>query len=158
VYLKNGLVTIPMGYLLKHVTILEKQMRSITHLPTAFEYYSAKHMTLLYKEPFHVYRDISPVHKINNNFPVQDKGVDLADDYLTHIAQVKYYGHGKIIHYGTLSTFLGSPLLVGNKNLKLTLIRPTHTILHKEIADMVERGDIMELMLCSKDFLKEMQL
>ena len=147
-----------MGYLLKHINALERKMRSITHLPTAFEYYSAKHMTLLYKEPFHIYGDISPTHKTNNNFPIQDKGIDLADDYFTHIAQVKYYGHGKVIHYGALSTFLGSPLLVGNKNIKMTLIRPTHTILHNEIADMVKRGDIMELILCANDFRREMRI
>uniref|UniRef100_A0A6C0IH60 Restriction endonuclease n=1 Tax=viral metagenome TaxID=1070528 RepID=A0A6C0IH60_9ZZZZ len=144
-----------MSYLLQHLTFLEQRMRTIRHLPSAFEYYAAKQMTLFHKIPFYVYQDISPVQKQRFGFPLQDKGVDLADEHFTHIAQVKYYGHGKMIHYGALSTFLGTPILVGKRNLPMTLIRTRHSVLHPELQNIVDRRDITDFKLCSTEFLGE---
>ena len=145
-----------MAYLLQHLTFLEQRMRTIRHLPTAFEYYAAKQMTLFHKMPFHVYQDISPSKKHMHGFPLQDKGVDLADEHFTHIAQVKYYGHGKMIHYGALSTFLGTPILVGKRDIPMTLIRTRHSVLHPELQNIVDRRDITDFKLCSTEFLGEM--
>jgi hypothetical protein len=132
-------------------------MRSIRHLPTAFEYYSAKQMTLFHKTPFYVYQDISPIKKYKHGFPVQDQGVDLADEDFTHIAQVKYYTGITPISYGKLSTFLATPLLVGKKDIHLTLLRPTTSILREDIECIVKRGDMKDFKLCADELLWEMQ-
>lgn len=144
-----------MYYLLQHLTFLEKRMRTIRYLPHAFEYYAAKQMSLFHKTPFYVYQDISPIQKQQFGFPIEYKVVNLADENFTHIAQVKYYGHEKNINYETLSTFLGTPILVGKKDITMTLIRTQHFVLHPELQKIVDRCDITDFKLCSTEFLKE---
>jgi len=143
--------------LAKHIYALERTMRTIPHLPTAFEYYSAIHMTQLYQKPFYVYQDIPAQTKQQWGFPLQDMGVDLADERFDHIAQVKYYRSDSEITYGRLSTFLATPLLVGRKHLTLSLLRPQESILHAHIQKIVMRGDITDHTLCAKAFLHAMK-
>jgi len=146
-----------MALLLPHLSFLEQRMRTIKHLPTAFEYYAAKQMTLFHNTAFYVYQDISPSLKYRHGFPLQDKGVDLADEHFTHIAQVKYYGRGKMLHYGALSTFLGTPLLVGRNDIAMTLIRTQHSLLHPELEKIVKRQNMTDYRLCTAEFLREMR-
>jgi hypothetical protein len=126
-------------------------------LYTRFEYYSAIHLTKLHNICFYAYKDIPLSHKRSAGFPLTDKGVDLIDETFNHIAQVKYYGPRSKIHYGKLSTFLATPILVGRKNLKLTLIRTDHSKLHSDIHQIVERGDLTDITMCSQEFLKCMR-
>jgi len=144
-----------MSFLVQHLSYLEHRIRSIRHLPTAFEYYSAKHLTLYYGTPFHVYQDISPSLKMRYGFPERDQGVDVANEDFTHIGQAKYYGPGKLIHYGTLATFLATPLLVGRKELKLSLLRTRHSILHTDIKRIANRGVLNDISLDSTEFLQD---
>jgi hypothetical protein len=137
-----------------HLQFLQYQMKSIVHLPTLFEYYAAIHLTKQLHNPFYVYRDIPDSHKINAGFPIRDKGIDVIDSTLQHIVQVKYYKkHGKI-YYGNLSTFLASPILVGQKHLRLTLVRTNHSWLHPEIENIIKRGDMKDVTLCPDQFLQ----
>jgi hypothetical protein len=129
-------------------------MKSIVHIPTLFEYYAAIHLTKQMQHPFYVYRDIPNSHKINAGFPILDKGIDVIDSTLQHIVQVKYYKKNGIIYYGNLSTFLASPLLVGQKNLRLTLVRTHHSVLHPEIENIIKRGDMKDITLCPNQFLQ----
>ena len=137
-----------------HVQFLERQMRHITHLPTLFEYYSAIHMTTLHQIRFYAYQDIPLSHKRDAGFPLSDKGIDLVDETFRHIVQVKYYGAQKKLHYGNLATFLATPILVGRPNLRLTLVRTKHSVLHTDLQRMVQRRDLTDITLCSKAFLK----
>jgi len=143
-----------MFHLSKHIYSLERKMLHNTHLPTAFEYYSAIHLTRQHKKPFFVYQDISPSKKAEFGFPIQDKGVDIVDEYFQHIAQVKYYRKYSKIHYGKLATFLATPLLVGKK-LDMTLIRTDDCLLHSEIKQIIARGDLKDITLSANDFLKD---
>jgi Restriction endonuclease len=140
-----------------HVRYLQYQMKSIVHIPTLFEYYAAIHLTKERQMLFYAYRDIPDSHKMKAGFPVQDKGIDVIDATLQHIVQVKYYKKGGEIHYGKLSTFLATPILVGNKNLQLTLVRTRHSQLHREIQDIVQRGNMADVTLCSHTFLQSIQ-
>ena len=142
--------------LLPHLQFLEQRMSTLRHLPTRFEYYSAIHLTKLYQTRFYAYQDIPLSHKRDAGFPLYDQGVDLIDETFRHIVQVKYYGPRNRIHYSTLATFLGTPLLVGRRHLQLTLVRSKHSIIHSEIHRMVERGDLTDITLCSHEFLKTM--
>ena len=137
-----------------HIQFLERQMRNITHLPTLFEYYSAIHMTNLHQIRFYAYQDIPLSHKRDAGFPLSDKGIDLVDETFCHIVQVKYYGFQKKLHYGNLATFLATPILVWRPNLRLTLIRTKHSVLHTDLQRMVQRRDLIDVTLCSKEFLK----
>jgi len=128
-------------------------MASIVHIPTRFEYYSAIHLTKLHNIRFYAYQDIPFSHKRDNGFPLHDKGVDLIDETFRHIVQVKYYGPKRKIGYGHLATFFGTPLLVGRKHLQLTLVRTRHSKIHSEIRNMVQRGDLADVTLCSNQFL-----
>jgi hypothetical protein len=145
-----------MFHLSKHIYSLERKMLHISHLPTAFEYYSALHLTRYYRKPFFVYQDVPPSKKADFGFPIQDKGVDIVDEHFQHIAQVKYYKEYSQIHYGKLATFLATPLLVGKK-LDMTLVRTDHCLLHFDIKQMVIRGDVKDIALCNRDFLQTMQ-
>jgi hypothetical protein len=129
-------------------------MTTIQHLPTLFEYYSAIHLTKERQSRYYVYNDLPDSHKRNAGFPLTDKGVDLVDETWKHIVQVKYYGSKQRIHYGKLSTFLGTPLLVGQRHLNLTLVRTYHCKLHSEIHRIVQRGDLKDITLHARDFLK----
>lgn len=140
-----------------HIRFLESQMRHVTHLPTLFEYYSAIHMTKMNQTRFYVYRDLPASHKRDAGFPLSDKGVDLMDETFRHIVQVKYYGAQKKIHYGNLATFLATPILVGRPNLRLTLIRTKHCVLHSELERIIQRGDMADVPLCSRAFLKRVR-
>jgi len=137
-----------------HLQFLHYQMKSITHVPTLFEYYSAIHLTKQFQTRFYAYQDIPESHKKNGGFPVYDKGLDLIDETFQNIVQVKYYKKNGIIHYGKLSTFLGSPVLVGRKDLRLMLVRTHHSQLHPEIQNIVKRGDMKDITLCSNQFLQ----
>jgi len=139
--------------LLPHLQFLEQRMASIRHLPTRFEYYSAIHLTNLHQIRFYAYQDIPLSHKRDTGFPLHDKGVDLIDETFRHIVQVKYYGPKRKIHYSHLSTFLATPLLVGRKHLQLTLVRTQHSKIHREIQQIVQRGDLADVTLCSNEFL-----
>jgi hypothetical protein len=136
-----------------HLQFLHYQMKSISHIPTLFEYYAAIHLSKQLQTQFYVYRDLPDSHKINAGFPIQDKGIDVIDSTLQHIVQVKYYKKHGTIHYGNLSTFLASPILVGRKDLRLTLVRTHHSQLHHEIQNIVKRGDMKDITLCSNQFL-----
>ena len=137
-----------------HLQFLEQRLASLTHLPTLFEYYAAIHLTKQLQTQFYVYCDLPNSHKTRAGFPIQDKGIDIIDSTLQHIVQVKYYKKHGIIHYGKLSTFLGSPVLVGRKDLRLTLVRTNHSCLHPDIQNIVKRGDMKDITLCSNQFLQ----
>ena len=137
-----------------HLHSLNRKMYTITHLPTLFEYYSALHLTQLYKKPFYVYNNVSSSHKTQFGFPICDKGVDLVDEQFSHIVQVKYYKEDRYIGYGKLSTFLATPILVNNNHLQLSLVRTNHSKLSTDIQDIITRGQLKDITLCNKDFLK----
>jgi len=137
-----------------HLQFLRKQMATQRHVPTLFEYYAAMHMTRLHGTCFYVYQDVPVSHKIAAGFPETDKGIDLISEDYDHIAQVKYYRPTRMIHYGKLSTFLASPLLIGRPRVQMTLLRTSHSCLHREIAAIIARGDMKDVTLCQKDFYK----
>jgi hypothetical protein len=137
-----------------HLHYLKNQTKGLTHRPTLFEYYAAQHMTQLYQRPFYVYRDVPLSHKKDAGFPLTDKGIDLIDECFRHIVQVKYYNGRMKIHYGTLSTFLATPLLVGKRNLSLTLVRTNTSMVHSDIQRIIRRGDLAEVTLCTAAFLR----
>lgn len=136
-----------------HVQFLHYQMKSIRHVPTLFEYYSAIHLTKTLQTPFYVYCDFPDSHKTAAGFPIRDQGIDIIDSTMKHIVQVKFYKKHGEIHYGKLSTFLATPLLVGHKHLLLTLVRTNHSWLHPEIQKIVSRGDMKDITLCPQEFL-----
>jgi len=143
--------------LLPHIQFLKQRMAMISCLPTRFEYYSAIHLTQLHNICFYAYQDIPISHKRRAGFPLTDIGIDLIDDTFNHIVQVKYYGPRYKIHYGKLSTFLATPILVGQKHLQMTLVRTHHSKLHSNIHQIVQRGDLNDIKLCSQEFLKSMK-
>ena len=126
-------------------------------LPSRVEYYSAIHLTKLHNVCFYAYKDIPISHKRYAGFPLTDKGIDLIDETFSHIGQVKYYGPRSKIHYGKLSTFLATPILVGRKNLQLTLVRTHHSKLHSDIQNIVHREDLNDVTLCAQEFMKSMR-
>ena len=126
-------------------------------MPTLFEYHAAMHLTRLHGIRFYVYQDIPESHKRGAGFPARDKGVDLISETYDHIAQVKYYRPKRIIHYGKLSTFLATPILVGRPSLRLTLLRTSHCRLHRDIQTIVERGDMQDVTLCERAFLRDVR-
>ena len=137
-----------------HLHTLNRKMYMINHLPTLFEYYSARHLTRMYNKPFFVYNDLDVSQKAKFGFPLCDKGVDIVDEDFTHIAQVKYYKEDRHIGYGKLSTFLATPLLVGRGDLVLTLLRTSHSKLDRDIQNIIERGYMNDVSLCDKEFLQ----
>lgn len=143
--------------ILSHLHFLESKMACIRHVPTLFEYYSAIHLTKQYQTPFYVYQDIPDNHKRYAGFPLQDKGVDLVNDTFQHIAQVKYYRKHSQLHYGNLSTFLATPLLVGKPSLHMILIRTNVCRLSEEIQTIVRRGDMKDVTLCPHTFLQSLK-
>lgn len=140
-----------------HLRYLHYQMKSIVHLPTLFEYYAAIHLTKERQTLFYAYRDIPDSHKVHAGFPIQDKGIDVIDANMQHIVQVKYYKKNGEIHYGKLSTFLATPILVGKKHLQLTLVRTNHSWLHPEIQNIIRRGDMNDVTLCPEMFLQTLK-
>ena len=141
----------------EHLQFLYYQMKWISHVPTLFEYYAAIHLTKKLQTQFYVYRDLPDSHKVTAGFPIQDKGIDVIDSTLQHIVQVKFYKKHGEIHYGKLSTFLASPILVGRKNLQLTLVRTNHSWLHPELQNIVRRGDMNDVTLCPNQFLETLK-
>ena len=135
-----------------HLQFLRHQMRLHQHAPTLFEYYAAIHMSRLHHTCFYVYQDVPVSHKIARGFPATDKGIDLINETYDHIAQVKFYRSQRMIHYGKLSTFLATPLLVGRPQLQLTLLRTAHSTLHREIEAIVRRGGIHDIGLDADAF------
>ena len=140
-----------------HLQFLHYQMKSIVHVPTLFEYYAAIHLTKQLQTLFYAYEDIPQSHKINAGFPIRDKGIDLIDETFQTIVQVKYYKKHSKIHYGKLSTFLATPILVGRKDLRLTLVRTNHSWLHPEIQTIVTLGDMNDVRLCPNQFLRSLK-
>lgn len=141
-----------------HLQFLKYQMKSTVHIPTLFEYYAAAHLTKELNKIFYVYHDLPDSHKTSAGFPIEDRGIDVIDDTLQHIVQVKFYKKNGVIHYGKLSTFLASPILVGHKNLRLTLVRTNHSYLHSDIQKIVKRGDMNDVTLCPHTFLRSLKL
>ena len=137
-----------------HLQFLEQRMATMSCLPSRFEYYSAIHLTKLYHVCFYAYKDIPISHKRYAGFPITDKGIDLIDETFNHIGQVKYYSSRSKIHYGKLSTFLATPVLVGRKHLQMTLVRTHHSKLHSDIQNIVRRRDLNDVTLCALDFMK----
>jgi len=132
-----------------HLQFLKNQLSCVTYRPTQFEYYAAIHLTTLYQRPFYVYQDLPISHKLDAGFPLTDKGIDLVDECFRHIVQVKYYNGTNKIHYGKLSTFLATPLLVGRKDLTLTLVRTPQSRVHSDIQKIIRRGDLNDVVLSS---------
>jgi hypothetical protein len=137
-----------------HLRYLKDQMIQIRHRPTLFEYYAAIQLTKQHGRPFYVYQDLPLSHKINAGFPLTDKGIDVVDECFQHIVQVKYYGPRTKLHYGQLATFLATPLLVGRRDLSLTLVRTKTCRVHSDIQKIIQRGDLTDLALCSTAFLR----
>ena len=140
-----------------HLRYLKDQMFHIRHRPTLFEYYAAIHLTKQHNRPFYVYQDLPLSHKQNAGFPLTDKGIDVIDECFQHIVQVKYYGPHKKIHYGQLATFLATPLLVGRRDLSLTLVRTKTCKIHSDIRGIIDRRDLTDIPLCEVEFLKFMR-
>jgi hypothetical protein len=140
-----------------HLQFLSKQMTLNTHRHTLFEYYAAIHMSKLHQTPFFVYADIPVSHKRGAGFPLTDKGIDLINDRFTHIAQVKYYGPKGRITYGGLSTFLATPVLTGQRFLRMTLLRTDHCRVHDDVKGIIERGDLCDVALCERAFLQHVR-
>ncbi len=138
-----------------HLRYLKDQMFHIRHRPTLFEYYAAIQLTKQHNRPFYVYEDLPLSHKRNAGFPLTDKGIDVIDECFQHIVQVKYYGPHKKIHYGQLATFLATPLLVGRRDLSLTLVRTKTCMIHSDIQRIIDRGDLTDMTLCSREFMKK---
>ncbi len=150
--------------LFSHIRLLEwnmfalySQKRTNITLPTIFEYYSARYFTEKYSRPYHVWGDIPPRQKTSNRFHVKDTGVDVSEDTFTHICQAKYYSNGNMINYGKLSSFLAMPLLVGRRDMRLTLFRTSHSILDKKIVKMVVRGDLEDITVDNDEFLSDVE-
>jgi hypothetical protein len=137
-----------------HLRYLKDQMFHIRHRPTLFEYYAAIHLTKQHNRPFYVYQDLPLSHKRDAGFPLTDKGIDVIDECFQHIVQVKYYGPNTKLHYGQLATFLATPLLVGRRDLSLTLVRTKTCTVHSDIQGIIDRGDLTDLALCSREFMR----
>jgi hypothetical protein len=116
-----------------HLQFLKQRMAAISCLPTRFEYYSAIHLTRIHNVCFYAYQDIPISHKRYAGFPLTDKGIDLIDETFSHIVQVKYYGAHSKIHYSKLSK------------------------LHSDIHQIVQRGDLTDVTLCAREFMKHMR-
>ena len=138
-----------------HLRYLKDHMARMTHRPTLFEYYAAIQLTKQHSRPFYVYQDLPLSHKINAGFPLTDKGIDVIDECFQHIVQVKYYGPNTKLHYGQLATFLATPLLVGRRDLSLTLVRTKTCTVHSDIQRIIDRGDLTDLTLCSREFMRK---
>jgi hypothetical protein len=126
-------------------------------IPYIFEYYSAIHMTKLFNKPFFVYKDFSKQLKINQNFPVQDHGIDLIDESLNNIGQVKYYSSKNCITYGKLSTFLASEKLT-RKPLSFYLVRTDHCLLDNNIKSMINNNIIHDIPINIDLFNQEIKI
>ena len=137
-----------------HLRYLKDQMFHIRHRPTLFEYYAAIHLTKQHNRPFYVYQDLPLSHKRDAGFPLTDKGIDVIDECFQHIVQVKYYGANTKLHYGQLATFLATPLLVGRRDLSLTLVRTKTCTVHSDIQRIIDRGDLTDVTLCSREFMR----
>ena len=140
-----------------HLRYLKDQMCHITNRHTLFEYYAAIHLTKQHNRPFYVYQDLPLSHKRNAGFPLTDKGIDVVDECFQHIVQVKYYGPRTKLHYGQLATFLATPLLVGRRDLSLTLVRTKTCTVHSDIQGIIDRRDLTDVPLCEAEFLKSMR-
>jgi len=140
-----------------HLRYLKDQMFHITHRPTLFEYYAAIHLTKQHNRPFYVYQDLPLSHKRDAGFPLTDKGIDVIDECFQHIVQVKYYGPKTKLFYGQLATFLATPLLVGRRDLSLTLVRTNTCKVHSDIRQIIDRKDLTDVPLSDAEFLKFMR-
>ena len=114
-------------------------------------------MTKILHKPFYVYKDFSKQAKIYQNFPVMDKGIDLVDDSLDIVGQVKYYSEDNPITYGKLATFLASEKLV-RKRLTFYLIRSEHCKLDRNIKSMVDNQVIYDIPINRFVFLEDIEI
>lgn len=129
----------------------------IKDIPYIFEYYCAIHITKLFNKPFFVYKDFSKQLKINQNFPVEDNGIDLIDESLNNVGQVKYYSSKNYITYGKLATFLASEKLI-RKSLSFYLLRTDHCLLDNNIKSMINNKIIHDIPINNDIFLKEIEI
>lgn len=124
--------------------------------PTIFEYYSAIEMTNRIGKPFFIYNNFSSIIKGSNNFPVQDKGIDLIEPSLSIVGQCKYYSNKSTITYGKLSTFLASDKLVGKK-LEYYLIRTDECKLDSLVKKMIDRGEMYDIKIYKEEFIENLK-
>ncbi len=149
--------------MLHNISRIEKSIKSLASCqnprlyPIIFEYYSAIHMTEKLGKPFFVYEDILAHKKQENNFPVQDKGIDIIDESLKTVGQCKYYSNNSVITYSKLSTFLASDKLVG-KPLDYYLIRTEDCKIDTLVRNMINRGDLYDVPINREDFLKYLKM
>jgi superfamily II DNA or RNA helicase len=142
-----------------HIRFLERKIYNLgkhdhpLSRPTQFEYYSAIQLSRLYKKSYYVWKDLTPIQKEKAEFPINDKGIDLAEETFSSVAQVKYYGEKQSIGYGKLATFCGMPVLTG-KNLILNLLRTSHSCLSSDIQGMIKGGRMNDIPLCNRLFLE----
>ena len=141
-----------------HIQFLERKIYDLgkhehpLSRPNQFEYYSAIHLSKVHEKPYYVWKDLTPVQKEMAGFPINDKGIDLAEETFTSVGQVKYYGEKQSIGYGKLATFCGMPALTG-RNLVLNLLRTSHSCLSSDIQGMVKGGRMTDIPLCTHTFL-----
>jgi hypothetical protein len=128
-------------------------MKENKPLPIVFEYYSAIHLTNIYKRPFWVWKDVCPLKKKYSNFPVRDKGIDISDETFTFLGQSKYYSEKTQITYGKLSTFLATKVLVGKNDITFNLIRTSHSKIEPTLIPMIKRKDLIDIPLDNQKFL-----
>ena len=155
---------------LNHIQFLEKNIYNIyttykyktdkltfyKDIPYIFEYYSAIHMTKLFKKPFFVYKDFPKNLKIKQNFPIEDNGIDLIEESMNIVGQVKYYSPKNYITYRKLATFLASEKLIG-KPLSFYLIRTEHCLLDNNIKSMINNNIIIDIPINNDTFLEEIK-
>lgn len=141
-----------------HIQFLERKIYDLgkhdhpLSRPTQFEYYSAIYLSRLHEKSYYVWKDLTPAQKEKAEFPINDKGIDLAEETFTSVGQVKYYGEKQSIGYGKLATFCGMPVLTG-KDLVLNLLRTSHSCLSSDIQGIVKGGRMMDIPLCNQTFL-----
>lgn len=142
-----------------HIHFLERKIYELgkhdhpLSLPNQFEYYSAIQLSKIHQKPYYVWKDLTPLQKEMAGFPINDKGIDLAEETFTSVGQVKYYGEKQSIGYGKLATFCGMPTLTG-RNLVLNLLRTSHSCLSSDIQGMVKEGRMTDIPLCTHTFLE----
>ena len=133
------------------------QKRNSLSFPTMFEYYGAIHFSEQYHRPYRVWGDITATSKKNHKFQVRDTGVDLTEDTFTHLCQVKYYRAGNMISYSKLANFLAMPLIIGRHDIKMTLFRPSHSLLDRKTLRLIDKGDLEDVVIENDKFLSDVE-
>jgi superfamily II DNA or RNA helicase len=131
--------------------LLKSEQNALTY-PTLFEYFTAISFTKQFNKPFWVWKDIEPSKKMELDFPVIDKGVDITEDSFTDLVQVKYYQSGHTISFGKLATFLAFDKFSDHK-VNLHLARTDGSRLSSDIHKMVTKGFLCDYPLSSEGFL-----